>query len=235
MPGDDKHEEVQPPTDGSPASGEAAGEAEAAPAEVVEGESPEIEVVDGAEVEGEAVEAEIIEPPSPEAMALAAAESALEAERKRRQDTEARLRAVSKAYTDLQGEMEEFKKRMEARARLQVQTKAAEVVRAFFEPVQNLRRAAEAGGDAETLQTGLELVARQFTETMTRLGLQELPGVGAPFDPELHEALALAPVEDPAQDGMVLMVHRSGYALGQTVIQPAQVVIGKHEAPAAEA
>ncbi|TNE87733.1 MAG: nucleotide exchange factor GrpE [Deltaproteobacteria bacterium] len=183
----------------------------------------------------EVVEPEIVEPPSPEQLALAAAEEKLAAERKRREDTEGRLRAVSKAYTDLQKEMEEFKKRLEARANLQVQNKAAEIVRTFFEPIQNLKRAAEAGGDAETLQQGLTMVSRQFHDTMAHLGLAELPGVGAPFDPELHEALALAPVEDPSQDGMILMVHRSGYQLNGQVIQPAQVVIGKHEAPAAEA
>lgn len=180
-------------------------------------------------------EPELVEPPSAEELARTVAEAALAAERTRRQDTEARLRAVSKAYTDLQAEMEEFKKRMEARSRLQIQNKAAEIVRAFFEPIQNLKRAAEAGGDAATLQQGLEMVSKQFGDTMTRLGLAELPGIGAPFDPELHEALALAPVEDPAQDGMILMVHRTGYQLGGQVIQPSQVVIGKHEAPAAEA
>ncbi|MCO4743280.1 MAG: nucleotide exchange factor GrpE [Proteobacteria bacterium] len=186
----------------------------------------------------EAVEAEVIElvpELTADELARQEAERALQAERTRREEAEGRLRAVSKAYTDLQAEMEEFKKRMEARSRLQVQSKAAETMRAFFEPIQNLGRAAEAGGDAETLTQGLQMVSKQFHETMTKLGLAEVPGVGAPFNPELHEALALAPVTDAAQDGLILMVHRTGYALGSQVIQPAQVVIGKHEAPTAEA
>jgi molecular chaperone GrpE len=181
------------------------------------------------------VEPEVVVPLTPEQLALAAAEEGLAAERRRREDTEGRLRAVSKAYTDLQAEMEEFKKRMEARSKLQVQNKAAEILRTFFEPVENLKRAASAGGDAETLQQGLSMVSKQFHDKMASLGLAEVPGVGAPFDPSLHEALALAPVEDPAQDGMVLMVHTTGYHLNGQVIQAAQVVIGKHEAPAAEA
>ena len=185
-------------------------------------------------------DSEIVEEPeiielSADALARQQAEAALEEERQRRSDTEARLRGVSKAYTDLQSEMEEFRKRMEARSRLQVQSKAAEILSAFFEPIQNLKRAAEAGGDAETLQQGLELVSRQFVDTMGRLGLTEVPGVGASFDPQLHEALAVTPVTDEDQDGRILMVHRTGYQLGTHVIQPAQVVIGKLEAPVAEA
>ena len=70
---------------------------------------------------------------------------------------------------------------------------------------------------------------------MGRLGLTEVPGVGASFDPQLHEALAVTPVTDEDQDGRILMVHRTGYQLGTHVIQPAQVVIGKLEAPVAEA
>jgi molecular chaperone GrpE len=68
---------------------------------------------------------------------------------------------------------------------------------------------------------------------MTRLGLAPIPGVGADFDPLLHEALALAPVSDPALDGKVLMVHSEGWRVKGKVIQAAQVIVAKFEAPAA--
>jgi molecular chaperone GrpE (heat shock protein) len=42
-------------------------------------------------------------------------------------------------------------------------------------------------------------------------------------------------VQDATQDGKVLMVHADGYTVNGKVLQAAQVVVGKHEAPVAEA
>ena len=148
---------------------------------------------------------------------------------KRARETEARLRTVSKAYSDLESEMDSFRRRMNHQADQRVERKQAELVEQFFDPVQNLKRSIEAGkGDPVAVMEGLEMIAQQFADVLTRLGLEEIPGVGSQFDPTVHEALAVAPVTDPAQDGKVLMVHATGYRLGGKVLQPAQVVIGKY-------
>ena len=147
----------------------------------------------------------------------------------------ARLRSVSKAYTEQQEGMNAFRERMEAQGKLARARQEADAVRAFFEPVQNLKRSVEAGiSDPESFLEGLHIVLHQFEEALSRLGLMPVPGVGADFDPGLHEALAVMPVEDAAQDGKVLMVHRDGYMVGGRPVQVAQVVIGKH-APSAAA
>src|SRR5690606_32302478 len=113
--------------------------------------------------------------------------------------------------------------------------RASELIERFFEPVQNLRRSLSVAKDKEDpLVQGVSLVLQQFMDALHGLGLQEVPGVGAPFDPQLHEALALQPVDDPAADGRILVVYSVGYAVKGKTLQPAQVVIGKYDAPAAE-
>jgi molecular chaperone GrpE len=145
----------------------------------------------------------------------------------------ARLRSVSKAYTEQQEEMSAFRERMEAQGRLARARQEQDTVRAFFEPVQNLKRSVDAGvSDAESFLEGLRIVLHQFEAALTRLGLCAVPGIGTDFDPHLHEALAAMPVEDPEQDGKVLMVHRDGYMVGGRPVQVAQVVIGRHTPPA---
>ena len=62
-----------------------------------------------------------------------------------------------------------------------------------------------------------------------------MPGEGATFDPQVHEALAVTPVTDASQDGKVLMVHTAGYTVNGKVLKAAQVVIGKHQADAGDA
>lgn len=147
----------------------------------------------------------------------------------RLREAEGRLRAVSKAYTDQKNEMHAFRERVEAQAARRLERREFEAVGIFFEPVQNLQRSLEAGiHDPDSFLAGLHMVHAQFVRGLEELGLERVPGVGASFDPNLHEALAVAPVEDPSQDGKVLVVHEDGYRVGSKVLHAAKVVIGRH-------
>jgi len=147
------------------------------------------------------------------------------------EQTTAKLRTVSKAYSDLQGDYDHFRARTAQQIDVKAERKAAEAVEKFFDPVQNLKRSLEAAGElAETsFVSGLRLVLRQFDDAMKRLGLERIPGEGADFDPNLHEALGVTPVSDPAMDGKILHVHTDGYRVKSQVIQASQVIIGKYE------
>jgi molecular chaperone GrpE len=150
-------------------------------------------------------------------------------------ETVARLRAVSKGFADQQDEMAAFRERLDAQAKAARARREAEVVRAFFEPVQNLKRSIDAGfSDAESFLTGIKMVHQQFTDELAKLGLRAIPGVGADFDPKLHEAIAVMPVADATQDGKILFVHLDGYMVDGKPVQVGQVVIGKY-APAESA
>jgi hypothetical protein len=63
--------------------------------------------------------------------------------------------------------------------------------------------------------------------------LRQTGKVGERFDPRRHEALAMTPVTERSMDGMILMVQTTGYMLGDNMLQPAQVIVGKHEVQAA--
>ena len=169
---------------------------------------------------------------------IAQLEAELRAAREEAESSLARLRAVSKAYADTQAEMKAYKERMESRAKLDSELRAYEHVKLFFEPVMNLRRsirAAEAEGSPSELLDGLRIVHQQFMDALTRLGLEEVPGEGAIFDPNLHHAIALSVVTDPNLDGRVIEVHTPGYAVKGHVLQAAHVVIGKLREPVGEA
>ena len=187
---------------------------------------------DDPEAEGTDVAAEVPEEePEPEAEPDPLAE--LQA---KYDDAQGRLRTVSKAYRELQAEMQAFRERMEARSKVESEQRAFDQARQFFDPVMNLKRSlAQPGDDIDALRNGLEMVQRQFMDAMEKLGLEEVPGEGADFDPQVHQALAVTPVTDADQDGKVLMVHTAGFTVKGKVLQAAQVVIGKHQADAGEA
>ncbi|MFK7930525.1 MAG: nucleotide exchange factor GrpE [Myxococcota bacterium] len=168
----------------------------------------------------------VVELPEPE---VAAADSL----QGKYEEAAARLRTVSKAYTDLQAEMDAFRRRQQVLAEAKAERKAAQVVERFFEPVQNLKRAmGQEDLSVEDLRGGVEMVLKQFTDRMEELGLREIAGVGSPFNPNVHDALAQLPVTDAAQHGAIIEVYATGWMVGDKVIQPAQVVVGNYTEPA---
>ncbi len=150
------------------------------------------------------------------------------------QELEARLRTVSAAYRQKQEEIESVKRRLEERAALQEEIRRGEVVASLFEPVENLHRSLEASKGLPAEQ-GLRMVYQQFMTALHKLGLEEVPGAGAPFDPSLHEAIATQHVDQPDQDGVIQAVFSTGYRIGKRLIRPARVVIGSYSPPAPEA
>ena len=97
--------------------------------------------------------------------------------------------------------------------------------------VDNLERAAAAGGDGEAVRRGVELTLRQLAAVLADAGVTPLEAVGQPFDPALHEAVARGPAAGSAP-GSVAEEYRKGYLLKGQVLRPAMVRVAE-EAPAA--
>ncbi|MEM6930629.1 MAG: nucleotide exchange factor GrpE [Myxococcota bacterium] len=149
-------------------------------------------------------------------------------------EAQARLRTVSKKYTELEADKKAFRERMEARAKVDAEQRRFTMAKAFFDPVMNLERSMD-NAPVGDFGEGIKIVHQQFLDALNKLGLEEVPGVGAAFDPKVHEALGITPVTDPEQDGKVLIVHQKGFVVDGKVLQAAQVVIGKLQAPAGDA
>jgi molecular chaperone GrpE len=71
---------------------------------------------------------------------------------------------------------------------------------------------------------GLFLVARRLKTLLDQLGVRQLGTPGERFDPRWHEAITTEMRAD-VPEGTILQVAQPGYALGERVIRPAQVVV----------
>jgi len=178
-------------------------------------ETDKPEVVEDAEAEEEGVR---LVDPNPELTEAKAQVSELQA----------RLRAVSAAYKQLQEDVEATKVRLERQAEFQRTMQRGESVAKMFDPLDNLNRSMDAIEDGDA-KDGLKMVVSQFMSALEELGLEVLNPVGLPFDPNLHEALSVVPVAEPAQDGAIIEVFSAGYRVGSRLLKPARVVIGRHE------
>ncbi|HCH66008.1 MAG TPA: nucleotide exchange factor GrpE, partial [Deltaproteobacteria bacterium] len=149
-------------------------------------------------------------------------------------ELQGRLRAVSAAYQKQQSEVAATRDRLKRQAAVQEELRRGEVVSGLFEPVENLRRsldAAKKGASNDDTVQGLELVLKAFMDSFGKLGLEEVPGKGAAFDPNIHEALTTIPVTDAALDQAVIEVFAAGYRIGSRLIRPAKVIVGAYQEP----
>ena len=88
----------------------------------------------------------------------------------------------------------------------------------------NLERALSMPLDEKTKQ-GIELILRQFKETLQSLDVSEINPLGEIFDPTTSEAVMKMPKEDGEQENVVKQVFLKGYKLGDKIIRYAQVVV----------
>jgi molecular chaperone GrpE len=73
---------------------------------------------------------------------------------------------------------------------------------------------------------GLRAVLDQMDSVLARQGAVRIGAAGDRFDPERHEAVAVQPSAD-LPEHTVVAVERSGFALGDRVVRPAQVVVAR--------
>ena len=88
----------------------------------------------------------------------------------------------------------------------------------------------EANGDGTRWRDGVERMCGQLIATLASFDVALIEPSGEPFDPRFHEAVSEAPVTDTAQNGVVLETLQRGYSLGERVIRPAKVVVGRLDA-----
>ena len=73
---------------------------------------------------------------------------------------------------------------------------------------------------------GVALMYRKMLGILEEMDVRPIPAEGAPFDPNLHEALAQEP--SPQHDsGVVVREMRRGYRQGERVIRPSLVVVAE--------
>lgn len=73
---------------------------------------------------------------------------------------------------------------------------------------------------------GVEMTAHELRSVLTKFGVTEVPSLGQPFDPAIHEALT-SEATTAAEPGSILRVLRKPYKLYDRVVRPGQVIVAK--------
>ncbi len=132
---------------------------------------------------------------------------------------EAQARANAESYN--------AQKRMENEAEKAKKYALQKFVKELLDVVDNLERAittADDNGSDKALLEGVVLTHKSLLGVLERHGVQVIDPVGEKFDPELHEAVGIAP---DAKADMVGQVLQKGYLLNDRSIRPAMVTVGQ--------
>ena len=159
--------------------------------------------------------------------------SAVDGYRQEAEEAQAKLQEYIAAFKQHEHEQEEFRSRLNADVERRVELKFGEVVASLLETVDHLDMAlAHADGivEAEPLALGVAMSRKRFLATLETHGVRKISPQGEMFDPNFAEALRVDPVAAHDLDGTVTETLQAGYALGERVIRPARVAVGRYTA-----
>ncbi len=176
-------------------------------------------------------------PPAQEAAEAPATEDKAEKPEKPRKKEKAELLALRAENDRLRKEQAEqkdmyqrvlaeyanYKRRTEQEKERLGEYTRAELLKALLVSLDNMERAIEAPAGDE-YKTGVDMVLRQFRDTLYGMGLQEIEAEGAVFNPEMHNAV-MREDADGVEPETITAVFQKGYRYGDRVLRPAMVKV----------
>ena len=129
-----------------------------------------------------------------------------------------------------QAEFENFRKRVikeKEEERLSAQATVIErllnIVDSFEKGLDSLVQESEEA-TLETYRQGYGLMLKEFKLVLEKFDVTEIPGLGAWFDPNVHEAV-VREVTAEHEEGKILEEYRKGYMIKDRLLRPAQVKV----------
>ena len=127
-------------------------------------------------------------------------------------------------YKRILAEFENYKKRSAKERESLYNSILSDVVEVMLPILDNLENAAKIETKDEEYKKGIELVLKQFQDTLKAKGVEEIKTVGETFDPELHEAVSSVQ-DDTKGEKEIVQEYRKGYKIGSKVIRHSMVVV----------
>lgn len=147
----------------------------------------------------------------------------------------ARIDELARACATLVEDGKAFRQRVEREKERVLEAEKSRLAQTLLETHDGLElamAASRSGAGAEPpqlrdLREGVRLTLATLEKRIAELGATRIEVLGLPYDPRTAEAVDLAPVADKARDGVVVEEVRAGWRIGDRVLRPARVRVGK--------
>jgi len=126
-------------------------------------------------------------------------------------ETRAEAAEWKEKYMRLYADRENDRKRMERNYANRLDRERERILQDMLPLADNLERAlAHASEQEASLQQGVDLTLKAFTETLAKHGVAPIEAMGRQFDPTLHEAVGTVP-HPTLRPGTIVDVVETGY------------------------
>ncbi|MDD6483368.1 MAG: nucleotide exchange factor GrpE [Clostridiales bacterium] len=136
-----------------------------------------------------------------------------EAPKSREEELEEKLQEQTDKYMRLYAEYDNFRKRSAREKDARYTDALVDVVSAILPVGDNLERALQTqvtSEDALKFKEGVEMVMKQYRESLEKLGVTAIEAVGEQFDPNFHNAI-MHMEDDSIDDNTVVEEFMKGY------------------------
>jgi molecular chaperone GrpE len=142
-------------------------------------------------------------------------------------DRQERYDQLEDRYKRALADLDNYRKRASREIEQRVAESRDRLLVDWLEAVDSVERALQREPE-NPLAEGLRAVLDQMESILERHGIRRYGERGEPFDPERHEAVGVENT-DELEPNTVADVARSGYARGNQVLRPAQVIVARRE------
>ena len=140
------------------------------------------------------------------------------------EELEALKKNLSDKFLRLAAEYDNYRRRSQKEKESAWSDAKADTAAAFLPVYDNLERALKQETADEAYKKGVEMTMTQLKEVLAKLGIEEIPALGEPFDPNLHNAVMH--VEDEgAGENTIVDVFQTGFRSGDKVVRFAMVKV----------
>ncbi len=131
--------------------------------------------------------------------------------------------------SQLQQETDETRQRLNRAADERAHQQKIDFIASLLPVLDNLERALASpseGNLKESIVAGLRQTIATFERALNAANVEPIVAVGEDFNPEWHEAVETVDV-GPEMENKVVAEHTRGYRLGEKLLRPARVSVGR--------
>ena len=129
----------------------------------------------------------------------------------------------------LQRETDETRQRLNRSADERAAASKARFIESLLPVMDDLERAIDTAAKEpsnDSILQGVRSIANRFAGALASAGVEPIAAVGEQFNPELHEAVDTEET-DPEMDGIVIDEYSRGFRMGDRLLRPARVKVGR--------
>ncbi|DAA98814.1 TPA: nucleotide exchange factor GrpE [Candidatus Gastranaerophilales bacterium HUM_10] len=138
---------------------------------------------------------------------------------------------LNNQYIRLAADFDNYRKRQEQEKEALLKYGAENTLKKMIEVLDNFERglkALETVEDCEKVKECYNLAYKNFTDVLTKAGLESIKAEGEAFDPNFHEAVMQTPTSEKPEHTIIAELQK-GYKLGDKVLRPTLVNVAVAE------